>query len=307
MPILVTGATGKIGSQLLGLLAGQRPDIRALTRTPEKAQLPAGVTAVKGDLGDVDSVRAALKGVTTLFLLVPNSPDELTKAMQTLNLARDAGVKGVVYLSVIRGEEYSDVPHFASKATIERMIKDCDVPATILRPAYFIQNDVMQKDALLTHGVYGMPIGNKGVSMVDVRDIAEAAAKELLHRENAPKPLPVETYELVGPDALTGASVAKLWGEILGKQVGYAGDDLSSFEDRIKSFAPSSVAYDLVVMMRRYQTDGAVATATDLRRLTALLGHPPRSYRDFAAGAAESWKASNATKPGAANRGPGQP
>ncbi len=78
-------------------------------------------------------------------------------------------------------------------------------PVTILRPAYFIQNDLRQKDALLGGGVYGMPVGAKGISMVDVRDIGEAAAKELLRREQASAPLPREIFELVGPDVLTGA------------------------------------------------------------------------------------------------------
>src|SRR6266568_2808184 len=108
MAILVTGSTGTIGTQVLNFLDGHGA-VRALTRSPEKAHFPAGVTAVKGDLADIDSVRVALDGVSTLFLLAPNAPDELTQAMLTLNAARDAGVKGVVYLSVFKGEAYADV------------------------------------------------------------------------------------------------------------------------------------------------------------------------------------------------------
>jgi uncharacterized protein YbjT (DUF2867 family) len=95
---------------------------------------------------------------------------------------------GVVYLSVFKGEAYADVPHFASKMTVERMIETFDLPATILRPAYFIQNDMRQKDALLGGNVYGMPVGAKGISMVDIRDIGEAAAKELLRRDQCKRP-----------------------------------------------------------------------------------------------------------------------
>jgi len=118
-----------------------------------------------------------MKGVSTLFLLAPNVADELTHALQTLSVARELSVKGVVYLSVFKGAEYVDVSHFTGKHTVERMIEYCDIPATVLRPAYFIQNDVRQKEPLLTHGIYGMPIGGKGISMVDVRDIGEAAAR----------------------------------------------------------------------------------------------------------------------------------
>jgi uncharacterized protein YbjT (DUF2867 family) len=180
MAILVTGSTGVIGTQVLNHLDGSGVEVRALTRSPEKAQFPAGVTKVQGDLADVDGLRRAMNGVSTLFLLAPNAADELTQALQTLSVAREAGVKGVVYFSVFKGAEYVDVPHFTGKYTVERMIEHCDLPATVLRPAYFVQNDVRQKDPLLTHGVYGMPIGAKGISMVDVRDIGDAAARELL-------------------------------------------------------------------------------------------------------------------------------
>lgn len=117
MTILVTGSTGNIGSLVVAGLASQGADVRALTRSPEKARFPESVTPVKGDLSDVDAMRAALSGIGTLFLLAPNVPDELTQAMVALNLARDAGVRGVVYLSVFKGAEYADVPHFTGKHT----------------------------------------------------------------------------------------------------------------------------------------------------------------------------------------------
>ena len=84
------------------------------------------------------------------------------------------------------------------------MIEDCDLPVTILRPNYFIQNDSSLQEALLGQRIYPQPIGSKGISMVDMRDIAEAAALSLLQREKAAEPLPRETIELVGPDALPG-------------------------------------------------------------------------------------------------------
>ena len=289
MSILITGSTGVVGSQVLARLQGQGVEVRALTRSPEKARLPAGVTAVKGDLSDIDSMRQALAGVSTLFLLASNAADELTQALQTLNLARETGVKGIVYLSVFKAEEYTNVPHFTGKHAVERMIEQYELPATVLRPAYFIQNDLRQKDALLSHGVYGMPIGSKGLSMVDIGDIGEAAARELLRREKANGPLPRETYALVGPDALNADAVAAIWSEVLGRPIRYAGDDLNVLEQRMKAFSPGWLAYDLRLMIGRYQSDGAVATTADIERLTALLGRPPRNYRDFAKAAAAGW------------------
>ncbi|SAK86659.1 NmrA family protein [Caballeronia arationis] len=289
MAILVTGSTGIIGTQVLNHLNGSEAEIRALTRSPERARFAAGGTAVQGDLSDVDALRQAMRGVSTLFLLAPNAADELTQALQALNIARDEGVKGIVYLSVFKGAEYADVPHFTSKHTVERMIEQCNLPATILRPAYFIQNDVRQKQALLAKGVYGMPIGDKGISMVDVRDIGDAAARELLRREDAAGPLPVEHYELVGPDALDATTMSAIWSEALKRPIHYAGNDLDALEDGLRHAAPAWLAYDMRLMMRRYQQDGAVATAADLDRLAALLGRPLRSYREFAASMAAEW------------------
>jgi uncharacterized protein YbjT (DUF2867 family) len=289
MSILVTGSTGVIGAQVLAHLQGRNLDIRALTRSPQTAQLPEGVPAVRGDLADPDTVRAALQGVSTLFLLVPNVADELTQAMLTLTVAREAGVKGIVYLSVFGGDAYADVPHFAGKYTVERMIEALDLPTTVLRPAYFIQNDLRQKDVLLKAGIYGSPVGAKGVSMVDIRDIGEAAALELVRREQAPTPLGRETYALVGPDGLTGESLAAIWNETLGRTVRYGGDDLVAMEQRMKTMLPAWHALDLRLMFARYQTDGALATAEDIARLTRLLGRAPRSYAAFARDAATQW------------------
>jgi uncharacterized protein YbjT (DUF2867 family) len=290
MTILVTGSTGTIGSQVIAKLADSGVDVRALTRSPEKARFPQGVTAVKGDLMDVDAMRAALQGVSSLFLLVPNGSDELTQAINTLSLAREAGVRGIVYLSVTRSDVYTDVPHFTAKHAVERMIEQLDLPATILRPSYFFQNDLTLKNPLLGAGLYVSPIGGKGVSMVDTGDIADAAVKELLRRAHADTPLPRELYELVGPDSLNGAMLAEIWTDTLSRPVRYLGDDLDAFERQLAAVAPSWKAYDLRLMMRRYQQDGAAGSATDIQRLTALLGRAPRSYRDFAIETARSWQ-----------------
>jgi uncharacterized protein YbjT (DUF2867 family) len=289
MAILVTGSTGTIGSQVLAHLQGRNVEVRALTRSPGMVQLPSGVKAVRGDLADLDSVRAALEGVSTLFLLAPNVADELTQAMLALTVAREAGVKGIVYLSVFKGEAYADVPHFAGKRTVERMIDALDLPATVLRPAYFIQNDLRQKDPLLKFGAYAAPIGSKGISMVDIRDIGEAAAIELVRREQAPTPLGRETYALVGPDSLTGDHIAAIWSEALGRTIRYGGDDLVVMEQRLKTMLPAWHALDLRLMFSRYQTDGAAAATDDIAGITRLLGHAPRSYAAFAKDAAAQW------------------
>ena len=112
-------------------------------------------------------------------------PDEFTQALIALNVARQAGIERIVYLSVIHADVYVNVPHFAGKFGVERMIEQMGFNATILRPAYFINNDLTIKDVVLGHGVYPMPIGSKGLAMIDARDIGEVAAIELMRREQA--------------------------------------------------------------------------------------------------------------------------
>jgi uncharacterized protein YbjT (DUF2867 family) len=218
------------------------------------------------------------------------TPDELTQALLTLSLAREAGVKGIVYLSVFHADLFPDVPHFTGKYAVERMIEDCDLPATILRPNYFMQNDTAMKDAIVGHGVYPQPIGSKGVSMVDARDIAEVAASCLLKRENAAAPLPRETIELVGPDALTGEAVAKIWAGLLGRDISYGGDDLAAFEKQVAAFAPGWMARDIRLMFAGFHEHGMAAKPEAVARMTELLGHAPRSYRDFAVETAKAWQ-----------------
>ncbi|WP_419898968.1 SDR family oxidoreductase [Roseomonas sp. USHLN139] len=282
MTILVTGATGQVGRNVVQQLAKRGADLRALVRNPVQASLPEGVTTVQGDLLDVDSLRAAFAGVSTLFLLNAVVPDEFTQALIALNTAREAGIERIVYLSVIEGERYLNVPHFAGKFAAERMIEGMGLPATILRPAYFIDNDAAVKDVITGSGLYPMPIGSKGLAMVDVRDIGEVAALELLRRERAAEPLPLDRINLVGPDTLTGADVAAIWSEVLGRPIAYPGEDLAGFEAHSRQFMPGWMAFDMRLMAERFATVGMVPQPGDVSRLTAMLGRPLHSYRDFA-------------------------
>lgn len=283
MTILVTGATGTIGRHVVEQLARRGAAVRALVRAPAQARFPAGVEVVQGDLLDVDSLRRAFSGVSTLFLLNAVVPDEFTQAVIALNVAREAGIERIVYLSVIHSDRYVDVPHFAGKLGVERMIEKLGLSATILRPAYFMNNDLSIKDVVTGHGVYPMPIGGKGLAMIDARDLGEIAALELIRREQAATPLPLERINVVGPDTLTGSAVAAIWSEVLGRPVRYAGDDTAGFERNLRQHMPSWMAFDMRLMSERFLSDGMIPDAGDVARLTALLGRPLRRYRDFAA------------------------
>jgi len=289
--ILVIGGTGKIGGEVLKELAKRDVQVRALVRK-EGAALPEGVEVVVGDLLDPVSVEKALRGVDKLYLLNAVAPDELTQGLIAYGLARKNQLKQIVYHSVFKAEQFKDVPHFASKLAIESALKAFDIPFTIIRPNYFFQNDESLKGALMGAGIYPMPLGPIGVSAVDARDIAEAAAIALTSEGHLGK-----TYNLNGPDVLSGPMAASIWSELLGKGIRYPGEDMNAFEEQVRQKAPSWSAFDIRMMFQGYLERGFVAQDGDVEALTTLLGHPPRDYKSFARETALKWQEKQPVRP----------
>ena len=281
--ILVTGGTGTVGSQVVAELLKRRADFRVLTRDATKA-LPAGVQAVEGDLLDVNSVRQVFKGIDAVFLLNPVSQTETSEALMAITAMRTAGVKRVVYLSVHEVEGAPWLPHFGSKVGIEAAVKKSGMEYTILRPNNFYQNDYWFRDPLLQYGLYPQPIGNAGISRVDTRDIGEAAAIALTTEGHQG-----ETYDLVGPDVVTGESTARTWSEVLGKPIVYAGDDLDAWEAVQLNYLPAWMVFDFREMYLHFQQNGLKGSADTIARQTRLLGHSPRSFEAFARETAALW------------------
>jgi uncharacterized protein YbjT (DUF2867 family) len=289
MRILVTGGTGLVGRQLVRELAKSRHDIQVLTRDPSKARnLPERAAAVQGDLREPATVRRVFDGVQAVFLLNPVSQTEGNEALMALSAMRDAGVTRVVYLSVHHVEGAPWLPHFGSKVGVEFAVRHSGIAWTILRPSNFFQNDYWAKESLLRFGVYPTPFGSKGVSRVDIRDVAEAAAIALTTSGHDG-----QTYDLVGPEAMTGESVARAWSRALGKAVTYAGDDLDAWEAQSLRFMPDWMVYDFKHMYAHFQKEGLIASLHAIAQHTTLLGHPPREFDAFAAETAAAWKAAN--------------
>ena len=286
MKILVTGGTGRVGSEVLKELRKRGAATRALVRKQEaSAHLPEGVEAAIGDLLDPLSVEKALDGVDKLYLLNGVVADELTQGLIAYDLAKKLGVKHVVYHSVFQADKFKDVPHFASKVVIESDLHQFDVPFTILRPNYFFQNDATFKDPLTKAGVYPAPLGTPGISAVDVRDIAEAAALVLTTDGHQGK-----TYNLVGPSLVSGPGAASVWGEMLGKPVQYGGEDMDKYEEQMRGMLPAWSAFDFRMMFQGYLERGFAAGTGDVEALTELLGHAPRHYEDFVRQTVAGWQ-----------------
>jgi len=289
MKVLVTGATGTVGGEVVKALLQRGADVRALTRKqPKPGTFPGAVEIALGDLSDPVSVAEAIKGVDELFLLNGNVADEFTQALTAYGLAKRAGLKHVTYLSVYKADQFLEVPHFAAKYAVEEAIRGGGMPYTILRPGYFVQNERRLKPVLTGPGVYPIPAGNQGLAVVDVRDIAEAAAISLTEEGHNGK-----TYDLVSSEMLSGPNAAATWSKLLGKKITYAGHgDFDGFEAQLrKTGSPSWLAYDLRVMFQGYVERGFSNTEDQTARFAALLGHQPRTYSSFAEELAKEWAA----------------
>jgi uncharacterized protein YbjT (DUF2867 family) len=284
MKILVIGGTGHVGSEVVKELKNRNADVRVLVRKADEKSLP-GVEMAVGDLLDPVSIEKAMKDVDKLYLLNAVTPDELTQGLIAYDLAKKLKLSHLVYHSVFRVEHFKDVPHFASKFAIESAIREFGVPFTIIRPNYFFQNDVSFKDSLTKMSVYPNPLGLVGISAVDIRDIAEAAAISLMSDEHFGK-----TYNVSGPTVLSGPKAASIWSNVLGKEIKYAGDDLDMFEEQMRKHAPSWAAFDIRMMFQGYLERGFVAQHDDTAILTKLLGHEPRAYEDFANETMREWQ-----------------
>ena len=286
MKILVTGSTGRVGSEVIKELSKRGAKVRALVRKKgAAAHFPDGIEVAVGDLLDPVSVHQALEGVDKLYLLNGVSADELTQGLIAYDLAKKLKIKHVVYHSVFKAEQFKDVPHFASKVTIESALRHFEVPFTIIRPNYFFQNDLSLKEVLTGAGIYPMPLGSPGISAVDIRDIAEAAAVALTTEGHIGK-----SYNLNGPSVLSGSKVASIWSQLLGKEIRYPGESLDEFEVQMRQKAPSWMAFDMRMMFQGYLERGFAAGDGDVEALTKLLGHPPRRYEDFAKEATLEWQ-----------------
>jgi uncharacterized protein YbjT (DUF2867 family) len=285
MKILVVGGTGTVGSEVVRQLTTRGEQVFVLTRSAEHAsKLPKGVKGVVGDLLD-PSTLGVFNGMEAVFLLNPVSTTESFEGLLGVNGARDAGAKRIVYLSVHHLDRAPHLPHFGGKIGIEAAVMKSGMEYTIVRPNNFYQNDLWFKDVLLGHGVYPQPIGNAGLSRVDVRDIGEVAVAALTTSGHNKK-----IYNIVGPEVVTGESTAADWSRALGKPIRYAGDDLESWEAQNRAYLPPSQLYDFKHMYAFFQKEGLKATPADLAQLTTVLGHPPRGFAAYASEMAQEWK-----------------
>lgn len=290
MKIFVTGGTGNIGSRLVPELVKRGAEVTVLvwpgeTDAAKASNLPPGVNSVEGDLLDPLPLRSELEKVDALFLLTAGEL-EIYKNLNTVDIAKRANIKHLVFLSGHDPEGLFEPAHCGIKYLSEYVIRNSGIPYTFIRPNYLMQNDYRHKESLLEHGIYGSPLGDVGVSRVDVRDVAEAAAIVLTTPGHEGKAFPIASS-----DIFTGESTAEVWSKALNKPIKYIGhDDMDGFEARMSQIRPPHMAHDMRLMYEGFQKDGFIASAGDIERLTRLLGRKPRNYYDFVDETEKMWR-----------------
>jgi uncharacterized protein YbjT (DUF2867 family) len=271
--ILVIGATGTVGSEVVRQLVatGERP--RALVRDPATARQRLGdqVEHVVGDLDRPETIAAALAGVDRVFLLTTQSSRQPEWERAVIGAAARAGVGQLVKLSVFRANEQSPLQVARQHGQAERVLAQSGLAATILRPVFFMQNLL----AMVHDGAIATAAGDGRVAMVDARDIAAVAVATLTGGGHAGK-----TYTLTGPQALSFYQVAS----VLSRQTGRPLRHVRVPPDKVRvALQGRGVAAWYADDMARLHSMLAVGyeevVTDDIHRVT---GRPPRTLAQFA-------------------------
>ncbi|MGW2424669.1 NAD(P)H-binding protein [Streptomyces sp. NPDC001709] len=273
--ILVTGATGTIGSDVVRQLAGRGAKVRALTRDPAKARVPAGVEAVRGDYRDPASLEVAVAGASAVFLLRPPGPDEGQDAA-LVAAARAAGVGRLVKLSAIGTGDTATGSSGLWHLEGERAVRDSGAAWTVLRPSSFASNTLTWVQALRAGEPVPNMTGDGASGVIDPRDIAEVAVRALLDDGHAGR-----TYTLTGPEAISVPGQTAVLAGVLGSPVPVR--NLSP--DETRAFLRTAWGFDGdraegILAGVAFVRDGGNAVVTE--DVPEVLGRSARSFREWA-------------------------
>ena len=273
--IVVTGATGHVGSELVRLLSAKNVSVRALTRDPRRARSMRGVDWVRGDLADADSLPRLFRGADRMFLLTSNSDDMRALQVNSIVAARAAGVAHVVKGSALGASDHSKSPIGKAHYEVERALQESGIAWTILRPHVFMQNFLDIAPTIAREGKIRSPSGDAKIPFIDARDIAAVAAVALTAPGHEGK-----KYVLTGPEALSYGDVARIIGKAIGKPLEYVAESPEETRERlVRAGAPPSMI-ESTLALAAYQRAGG-PTAEISTTFEELLGRPPRSFAQF--------------------------
>lgn len=280
--ILVTGATGNVGSEVIRYLVQDGANVRAAILPTQKPRAPfdGRVETVPFDFGDPATHAPALDGVTKLFLMRPPAISDTRRYIDpVIAQARASGVSQIVFLSLLGAEKNPVVPH----AGIEKSILASGVPYTFLRPSFFDQNlSTTHRADIKEYGQIYVPAGNGKTSFIDVRDIAAVAAKTLIEDGHANK-----AYPLTGDVALDYAQVAVIFSGVLGRRITYPNPSIPAFARRMRQ---RGLNWSYIgVMIGIYTTAKLGLAATVMPDARTLLGRPTITMQQFVQDYRDCW------------------
>lgn len=287
--VLIIGATGTVGGLVLEEALRRGLDVRALVRDKARASgLSDAVELVQGDLGDRDSVRAALQGTRAALYVSPHEADEVELARIFGEEAERAGTRLVFGGFHIddpdeRAAATQAIPAYAGKLRLAGALADSGTRPVMVSITNFAQNDEVFREDILG-GTFPTPLHPDGVNRVDVRDAAEVITTAL-----ADPDFPAGFYKVVGPESLNGEQSARIWAEELGRPVRYTGDDPNWRE----ALAARLSGQKLADWIHSFELLGGAPYPTDpaeVEATTRLLGHPPRPFRDYVRDTVARWR-----------------
>ena len=274
--MLVTGANGITGTELIKQLSSPAAAVRAMVRRQDPGRRPMpGVKYVTADFDDPVSIRRALEGVESAFLVTNSSARVEAQQLDFVRTARSAGLGHIVYLSQLHAAVDSPVRFLRYHAAVENAIAASGMCFTHLRPNLYMQGLLGFRRSIAAQGKFFAPMSDAAVSLVDVRDIAAVAAKALVDAEHHGK-----IYDITGPKALTHAEMAAQLSEALGKNITFVDIPKAAMRDAALEFG-----------MPQWQADGLIEDYTHYRRGEAssvssaildVTGLPARAFADFA-------------------------
>ena len=272
--ILITGATGQVGSAAMNALVAAGAEVRALVRRPPGFDGPEGVQVVQGNFDDDRSLARALDGVAVMLLAGRDSPDSVFQHRRVLAHARRAEVRHIVKLSAIGASSESPIALMREHHEIDEEIREGPADWTLLKPHLYMQNLLRAADAVRREGQLAAPMGRDRFPLVDTSDVGAAAAVVLGNAAaHAGK-----TYTLTGPIAHSYDEVAVAFATITGRAVVYEPVAPEEFEARLLAAGiPNWRAFDLAHIASAYSA-AENAISPDL---PMLLGRKPRSLSEF--------------------------
>src|SRR3989475_7590081 len=273
--IVVTGATGHVGSELVRLLSAKNVSVRALTRDPRRARSMRGVDWVRGDLADADSLPRLFRGADRMFLLTSNSDDMRALQVNSIVAARAAGVAHVVKGSALGASDHSKSPIGKAHYEVERALQESGIAWTILRPHVFMQNFLDIAPTIAREGRIRSPSGDGRIPFIDARDIAAVAAVALTAPGHEGK-----KYVLTGPEALSYGDVARIIGKAVGRPVEYVAESPEEAPERLVPPGGPLLASARPLAPSAYQRAGG-PPAEISKTVEEILGRPPPTFARF--------------------------